>query len=195
MADKHGTQTGEERPYVLREGAFPFGLPERPPGTKLDYRVKIYEDENRYFTYLNETFLTPQQKRVLAPTIFTAVLAVRQDYRRAPQEVTLQQVPKEMTMSNGVNYILREVELARMSSFAIQTWGCNVAYVEDRAALPYLLPLQRARATQNGATLVRTDPLIQTRPAPSTNQPQSSNAQSTQSEQQDPPTAEPSSRP
>jgi hypothetical protein len=44
MADKHGTQTGEERPYVLREGAFPFGLPERPPGTKLDYRVKIYED-------------------------------------------------------------------------------------------------------------------------------------------------------
>jgi hypothetical protein len=190
MADNQGTQEGEERSYVFREVALPFDPPDHPPGTQV--QVKVYKDQNRIFTYLNTELMTSQQRDMAAPTIFT-VIPSRPDKKNA---FTLQQVPQNIMMSNGINYALREVEPCHLGYFTTQTSGCNVAYVEDRSALPYLGPVQRLRATEiDGRTLVRKDAVLLTGAAAPPNQQASSKLQSTQCKQPDPPTAGPSSRP
>lgn len=157
MADNQGTQEGEHSSFILRAIALPYDPANSPPETQVGHRVKIYEGQPRCFTYLKTDSMTPQQYNLPATTIYTTIPG-----RSGKPGLDLKQVPRNITMDSGVEYSLREVELERLSSFATQTSGCNIVYVEDRSAVPYLGGNQRSRATMYDATLVRKDAVLST---------------------------------
>ncbi len=98
MANTQGIQHSTERPSTLREVAWPTDeLLGPPPTDPIDYRVKIYEDQERTFTYLNTDLMNTQQRAIPPPMIYI-IYSYGEGYRA-------RQVATGVT-ENGTVYLL-----------------------------------------------------------------------------------------